>query len=126
MTNYFNNHPIVFIESSDIDKNTKKIKTFGKKMKKWWFIMIQSAQCSHCVRAKPYFADASDIIKKPNFTFATIDCMADGNTAQILLPKLLGIPVFVLLNNITGKMVMYNGERTVDGFKKFLDATVID
>jgi thiol-disulfide isomerase/thioredoxin len=90
------------------------------------FTMYYADWCPHCQTAKPEF---TDLVKK-GYTelkngkrcyFYMVN--PDTEPEQVKGKKIAGFPTF-LLETTDGKTVEYKGERSTDGYMKFLNDTL--
>ena len=128
----FDGTNVIFLEASDFDSSGRlvyrgKLVTSGK-----WFIMIQGSFCGFCTKAKPAFVEVASALGSNKIgsgvIFATIHVDSKHSGDKKLAEKIKdisghsieGIPAFLLYDAATRKFTMYDGDRSVRGFKSFL------
>jgi len=88
------------------------------------FTMYYADWCGHCKKAKPDFEQF--MAKSPvdiNGTPCVIRMISPEKQPEEAKRKLNGFPTF-MLDTTDGQTVEYKGERTMDGYLKFLNDTL--
>jgi thiol-disulfide isomerase/thioredoxin len=89
------------------------------------FTMYYADWCGHCQAAKPGFTEFSKpgTISVGGKSCAVRMISPEHNPEAVAGKNLKGYPSF-LLETVDGKTVEYTGERTTDGYMRFLEANL--
>lgn len=89
------------------------------------FTMFYADWCPHCKTAKPDFKSWMDNgpvkVGNKSVTLRMVEQSAD-KAGEMKKKKVQGFPTF-LLETTDGQVVEYKGERSTDGYLKFINAT---
>ncbi|KAL7718022.1 protein disulfide-isomerase [Entamoeba marina] len=85
------------------------------------FVKFFAPWCGHCKKLAPEYIKLSETIEKPNLVIAEIDCDNKDNKDVCGKYGISGFPTLKLFTKGSTEPIDYNGGRTVDDMKEFIN-----
>lgn len=106
-----------------IDLTNQHKESSSKTKKKATFTFIYADWCGHCRKTKPVWKDLEKTVKtvgEYDMEYTQLDAESPENARWIEMYNVAAYPFIILTINANKKKV-FSGERTMSGFKSFLE-----